>query len=71
MGQVLRLARTSGGPTAAGQCRLLTGFPWLRPEPIGPRICDLRQCPKLSAARLRRVVDTPAAVGESYLSRNN
>jgi hypothetical protein len=27
--QVLRLALTSCGPTAAGQCRILTGFPWL------------------------------------------
>jgi hypothetical protein len=26
--QVFRLARTSCGPTAAGQCRILTGFPW-------------------------------------------
>jgi hypothetical protein len=27
--QVLRLARAQRGPTAAGQCRNLTGFPWL------------------------------------------
>jgi hypothetical protein len=26
---VLRLARTSRGSTVAGQCRILTGFPWL------------------------------------------
>jgi hypothetical protein len=27
--RVLRLARISREPTAAGQCRILTGFPWL------------------------------------------
>jgi hypothetical protein len=26
--QVLRLARMKCEPTAAGQCRILTGFPW-------------------------------------------
>jgi hypothetical protein len=29
LSQVLRLARTSCGPTVAGQRRILTGFPWL------------------------------------------
>jgi hypothetical protein len=27
--QVFRLARISRGPTVAGQCRILAGFPWL------------------------------------------
>jgi hypothetical protein len=35
--QVLRLARMRCGPTAAGQRRLSTGFPWLCTEPIGAR----------------------------------
>jgi hypothetical protein len=44
--QVLRLARTCGGPTAAGQCRLSTGFPWLISELTGRHGCGRSQCPQ-------------------------
>lgn len=70
-GQVFRLARMRCGPTVAGQCRFLTGFPWLPSELIGRHPCRLSQCPKLTAGRLATLVDTPVAVGESYLCQHN
>ena len=45
--QVLRLARLSCGPTVAGQCRTLTGFPWLnRSLSDGAVIAQLMRKPR-------------------------